>query len=240
MGSDLRARGREPAGRDAAGGGRRLRLLPRQRERVPGLLLRRARPARGRRGRPARAHRAPAPAAALGGRARAPEAASPAAAAERHRRDHRRERQGPRRRAGRAPAPRLAGTAGVGLHARSRTATPRRRSAGRSADLAAVAEVQVAIIARGGGSQADLLALSDETLCRTVAHVRDPGDRLGGPPHRPYAARRRGRRELLDAHPRGRGGGGRSTVGGRARRPSPRPCACATTAAGRSSRGREP
>ena len=37
------------------------------------------------------------------------------------------------------------------------------------ADLAAVAEVQVAIIARGGGSQADLLALSDETLCRTVA-----------------------------------------------------------------------
>jgi exodeoxyribonuclease VII large subunit len=36
-------------------------------------------------------------------------------------------------------------------------------------DLAAVAEVEVVIVARGGGSQADLLALSDETLCRTVA-----------------------------------------------------------------------
>ena len=42
------------------------------------------------------------------------------------------------------------------------------------ADLAAVAEVQVAIIARGGGSQADLLALSDETLCRTVAMCAIP------------------------------------------------------------------
>jgi exodeoxyribonuclease VII large subunit len=42
------------------------------------------------------------------------------------------------------------------------------------ADLAAVAEVQVAIVARGGGSQADLLALSDETLCRTVAMCAIP------------------------------------------------------------------
>ena len=42
------------------------------------------------------------------------------------------------------------------------------------ADLAAVAEVQVVIIARGGGSQADLLALSDETLCRTVAMCAIP------------------------------------------------------------------
>jgi exodeoxyribonuclease VII large subunit len=37
------------------------------------------------------------------------------------------------------------------------------------ADLAAAAEVEVVIIARGGGSQVDLLAFSDETLCRTVA-----------------------------------------------------------------------
>jgi exodeoxyribonuclease VII large subunit len=36
-------------------------------------------------------------------------------------------------------------------------------------DLAAVAQVEVVIVARGGGSQADLLAMSDETLCRTVA-----------------------------------------------------------------------
>jgi len=36
-------------------------------------------------------------------------------------------------------------------------------------DLAAVAAVDVVIVARGGGSQADLLAMSDETLCRTVA-----------------------------------------------------------------------
>jgi exodeoxyribonuclease VII large subunit len=36
-------------------------------------------------------------------------------------------------------------------------------------DLAAVAEVEVAIVARGGGSLADLLCFCDETLCRTVA-----------------------------------------------------------------------
>ena len=36
-------------------------------------------------------------------------------------------------------------------------------------DLAALADVQVVIVARGGGSHTDLLAFSDETLCRTVA-----------------------------------------------------------------------
>ncbi len=36
-------------------------------------------------------------------------------------------------------------------------------------DLAAIAEVDVIIVARGGGSLADLLAFCDETLCRTVA-----------------------------------------------------------------------
>lgn len=36
-------------------------------------------------------------------------------------------------------------------------------------DLAAAAGVEVVIVARGGGSQADLMCFSDETLCRTVA-----------------------------------------------------------------------
>jgi exodeoxyribonuclease VII large subunit len=41
-------------------------------------------------------------------------------------------------------------------------------------DLAAVEEVEVVIVARGGGSLADLFAFCDETLCRTVALVRVP------------------------------------------------------------------
>lgn len=41
-------------------------------------------------------------------------------------------------------------------------------------DLAASEEVDVAIVARGGGSLADLLCFCDETLCRTVAMLRIP------------------------------------------------------------------
>lgn len=41
-------------------------------------------------------------------------------------------------------------------------------------DLAAAGCVDVIIVARGGGSIADLLAFSDETLCRTVALLRVP------------------------------------------------------------------
>lgn len=41
-------------------------------------------------------------------------------------------------------------------------------------DLAAVAGVEVAIVARGGGSLADLLCFCDETLCRTVALLGVP------------------------------------------------------------------
>ena len=41
-------------------------------------------------------------------------------------------------------------------------------------DLAAVGEVDVLIVARGGGSLADLLCFSDETLCRTVALLGVP------------------------------------------------------------------
>jgi exodeoxyribonuclease VII large subunit len=41
-------------------------------------------------------------------------------------------------------------------------------------DLAAVPEIEVVIVARGGGSLADLFAFCDETLCRTVALLRIP------------------------------------------------------------------
>jgi exodeoxyribonuclease VII large subunit len=41
-------------------------------------------------------------------------------------------------------------------------------------DLAAVAHVDVVIVARGGGSLADLLCFCDETLCRTVALLGVP------------------------------------------------------------------
>ena len=41
-------------------------------------------------------------------------------------------------------------------------------------DLAAVEAVEVVIVARGGGSLADLFAFCDETLCRTVALLRVP------------------------------------------------------------------
>jgi exodeoxyribonuclease VII large subunit len=41
-------------------------------------------------------------------------------------------------------------------------------------DLAATQEVEVVIVARGGGSLADLFAFCDESLCRTVALLRVP------------------------------------------------------------------
>jgi exodeoxyribonuclease VII large subunit len=53
-----------------------------------------------------------------------------------------------------------------------------RRAAGHIAtalrELAAVPEVEVVIVARGGGSLADLFAFCDEALCRTVALLRVP------------------------------------------------------------------
>ena len=85
-----------------------------------------------------------------------------------------------------------------------RQAAPRIAAALR--ELAAVEEVQVVIVARGGGSLADLYAFCDEGLCRTVALLRDSGDLLGRPSHRPHADRRRRRGGLLDADPRRRGG----------------------------------
>jgi exodeoxyribonuclease VII large subunit len=53
-----------------------------------------------------------------------------------------------------------------------RHAAPRVAAALR--DLAALPEMDVVIVARGGGSFADLLAFCDETLCRTVALLRVP------------------------------------------------------------------
>jgi exodeoxyribonuclease VII large subunit len=41
-------------------------------------------------------------------------------------------------------------------------------------DLAACPEVEIVVVARGGGSLADLFAFCDETLCRTVALLRVP------------------------------------------------------------------
>jgi exodeoxyribonuclease VII large subunit len=41
-------------------------------------------------------------------------------------------------------------------------------------DLAALEDVEVVVVARGGGSLADLFAFCDETLCRTVALLRVP------------------------------------------------------------------
>jgi exodeoxyribonuclease VII large subunit len=53
-----------------------------------------------------------------------------------------------------------------------RHAAPRIAAALR--DLAAVPEIDVVIVARGGGSLADLFAFCDESLCRTVALLRVP------------------------------------------------------------------
>ncbi len=56
----------------------------------------------------------------------------------------------------------------------SRTAEPPRAIAARLRELAATPAVEVVIVARGGGSLADLFAFCDETLCRTVALLRVP------------------------------------------------------------------
>jgi exodeoxyribonuclease VII large subunit len=53
-----------------------------------------------------------------------------------------------------------------------RHAAPRIAAALR--ELAAISEVEVVIVARGGGSLADLFAFCDEGLCRTVALLRVP------------------------------------------------------------------
>ena len=51
---------------------------------------------------------------------------------------------------------------------------PRRAITRALQDLAALGEVDAVIVARGGGSLADLFAFCDETLCRTVALLPVP------------------------------------------------------------------
>ena len=89
--------------------------------------------------------------------------------------------RGRHRRGGRAREDVLAGLrrrgwAGrlVGPSHRSRTATPPPAVTRALQYLAALEEVEVVIVARGGGSLADLFAFCDETLCRTVALLRVP------------------------------------------------------------------
>ena len=85
-------------------------------------------------------------------------------------------------------------------------------------DLAACPEVEVIVVARGGGSLADLFAFCDETLCRTVALLRVPVIASVGHHTDRTLHRRRRRRLLLHAHARRRG-----RRAGRLRRPPARP-----------------
>ena len=75
--------------------------------------------------------------------------------------------------AGLAPA-RLGGSAGVGVRARAGPSCGAARSPPRCASSRRSQEVEVVIVARGGGSLADLFAFCDEALCRTVALLRVP------------------------------------------------------------------
>ena len=139
----------------------------------PSFTLRGVRAADRRRGRPAHPARAPPPPTPRRRPVRTPEApAAPAAAADDRGRD-RRARQGPRRRP-RRPAPARMGRAAVWAFApvQDRHAAPLIAAALR--ELAAIQEVEVVIVARGGGSLADLFAFCDEALCRTVALLRVP------------------------------------------------------------------
>ena len=206
LGGDGRARRRGARGRAGRGRGR-LRLLRGQRERVPELLLRSQRPARGRRGRSAGAHRPSAQGARRRGPAGAPAPAVAAAAAAHDRGRDGRGRQGPRRRPRGARAARLGGAPGVGLRARPgppRGARDRARAAGSRG-------------ARRGGRRdrgpRRRLAGGPAVLLRrdAVPHggaAGGAGDRVGRPPHRPHAAGRRRGGELLDPDARRGGGGG--------------------------------
>ena len=91
------------------------------------------------------------------------------------------DRGGHRREAGKARDDVLAGLRRRGWAGRlvwgfapvqDRRAAPRIATALR--DLAAVGDVDTIVVARGGGSVMDLMAFSDETLCRTVALLPVP------------------------------------------------------------------
>ena len=170
-----RARRLGVAGRRRAGRRRRrLRLLPRLAHVVAVVLLRGDRAARGRRGRPARPARAAAPRARRRGPVRAAEAPAAAGAAAVHRRRH----AASAARRATTCSPGCAAAAGRGrlvwafAPVQDRHAAPAITRA--LQDLAACEEVDVIVVARGGGSLADLFAFCDETLCRTVALLRVP------------------------------------------------------------------
>ena len=86
-----------------------------------------------------------------------------------------------------------------------RHAAPRIAAALR--ELAAIEEIEVVIVARGGGSLADLFAFCDEGAVPHRRAAASAGDLVGRPPHRPHTDRRRCGRGVLHPHPRGRGGG---------------------------------
>ena len=156
------------------GRGRRLRLLPRLARVLAVVLLRGHRSCAS----PARATCSPRSSGCAGARrrgaVRAAEAPAAAVAAAHDRRRLRRGRQGARRRAGRPAPPRLGRDGSCGRSRRCRTATPRPRSRARCRTSPRCEEVEVIVVARGGGSLADLFAFCDETLCRTVALLRVP------------------------------------------------------------------
>ena len=97
-----------------------------------------------------------------------------AGAAALHRRRHRRGRQGARRRARRAAPARLGRAGRVGVRAGAGPPRRARRSPARSRTSRRARRSTSIIVARGGGSLADLFAFCDETLCRTVALLRVP------------------------------------------------------------------
>ena len=71
-------------------------------------------------------------------------------------------------------------------------------------ELDADPEVDVIVIARGGGAAEELLPFSNETLLRVVSRGPDPGGQRDRPRRRHPAARLRRRLARLDAHRRRR------------------------------------
>ena len=108
------------------------------------------------------------------GPVRAAEGAAAPGAAALHRRRHRASRA----RRATTSSPACAGAAGPGRSCGAFAPVQDRHAAPAITralqDLAACEEVEVIVVARGGGSLADLFAFCDETLCRTVALLRVP------------------------------------------------------------------
>ena len=70
-------------------------------------------------------------------------------------------------------------------------------------------DVDVIVVARGGGSVEDLLPFSDETLCRAIAACTHPGDQRGRSRARQPAVRSGRRPARRHPHRRGQEGGAR-------------------------------